>query len=131
MYCGSQCESNSSCYITPYDPRSCGVCANSLYAGGICASPIYPIMFYHTPGNMTMANGYYGTKRNNYTCKINYILDPVTNASVNVTYDFLGTFVSTDYFYKNYSILNSHYAVIIRYSMAFIGVWSTKDYLKL
>lgn len=47
-------------------------------------------------------------------------------------YTFSGKYASNDYLYKNYTgIALNHYAIVIRFSVGFIGAWSEADYLRL
>lgn len=78
---------------------------------------------------MTSANNYIATKNTSYSCSWTYNVSNTT--SYNLTYNFVSQLVSTDYIYKNYSIPKPHYSITIRMSMAYVGVWSSADYLQL
>lgn len=76
---------------------------------------------------ITTANNFkFSTTFTPFICPVYY---PATTLTYN--YDILGKFTSSDYIYKRYTITQSHYSITIRLSMAFIGVWSSTDYLNL
>jgi len=78
---------------------------------------------------MTAANGYVMTNSTPYSCSFTYNISNISSATL--LYNFPAKMVSTDYIYKTFAIAQPHYYVGIRFSIAFIGVWSATDYLKL
>ena len=77
---------------------------------------------------MTSAQNYISTKNTSYSCTIIYNISTVMTP---ISYYFVSQMVSTDYMYKNYSLPQPHYSIVIRLSMAFVGVWSSADNLQL
>ena len=53
------------------------------------------------------------------------------NPTTNYTYNYLGKQVSTDYISKIYTITQPHDKIIIIFSIIYIGVWSSNDFLNL
>jgi hypothetical protein len=60
----------------------------------------------------------------------NYITSNAVTQACGV-YQFSGRYDSGDYLYKQFTLPANHYEVIVRFSVAHIGIWSTADYLKL
>lgn len=125
-FCFSQCATpvNSSCNGSPYncnawDPLFSGL--NTFNSG-------------FSQVEMTIATGI--TAANNF--KMSSTFPPsncsiIYNTTTNLTYvyDIEGKFVSTDYLYKQYAIINPHYQIQFRLSIIFVGVWASTDFLNL
>lgn len=102
------------------------VCANSIYnlnANSSATNPcsILPqrtLVAQDLPNSPTMSlTGFTSSKSTPITC---------TN------YTFSGQYVNSDYLFKNYTgIPLNHYAIVVRFSVGYIGTWSQADYLRL
>lgn len=47
-------------------------------------------------------------------------------------YTFSGQYVATDYLYKNFTnIPLNHYALVVRFNVAFLGTWTSSQGLRL
>ena len=123
-FCISKCSSNSFSGCSSSGPQFCGSCFTTYFLSN-CAS---------TNAGMTLIQEYIVT---NITASWN--VSTVNSAlacsytspyGTTFTYNFYNTLVGGDYVYRTVPINVPHYRVSIRFSIAYIGVWSANnDYL--
>lgn len=103
------------------------VCANSIYnLNANSSSPSSPcnllsqrtIVANDLPNTPSMSlTGFTSSKSTPVTC---------TN------YTFSGQYTNSDYLFKNYTNIRlNHYAIVIRFSIGYIGSWQTSDQLRV
>jgi hypothetical protein len=128
-FCFSQC-------LTPTMGVNCGLNATTPYtcvnfdplftAVGVFAAGYTQVEMVRAPA-ITAANNFELTSTFTPSqCSINY-----TSTNITYYYDIQGQYVSTDYIYKRYTIIQPHFEIVIRLSIAFMGVWATSDYLNV
>jgi hypothetical protein len=125
-FCFSQCATpvNASCNGSPYNCNTWDSLFLSLntFNTGFSKVEVAKATDITTANNFRMTSTFAPSN-----CSIIY------NMTTNFTYvyDIVGKFVSTDYIYKQYAIIKPHYQIRFRLSIAFVGVWSSTNYLNL
>jgi hypothetical protein len=124
-FCFSQCitPTNASCNGSPYNCNAFDSLFLSLdtFNTGFTKVEMVRATGITAANNFKLTNTFAPS-----SCSIIY-----TTTSLTYTFDILGKFVSTDYIYKQYAIIQAHYQIRIRLSIAFVGVWASTDYLNL
>ena len=122
FYCSSTCiDYTDTCYDKT--TTGCWVCANHIFN-----------MVAHTNGSCILAN--------QTSIVANELADPTMDltgyASSTLTpytcssYVFSGQYAANDFLTKNFTgIPLNHYALVIRFSVGYIGAWTDTDYLRL
>lgn len=125
LYCSTACADYlSACFDDT--PNGCYACAphvfnlsrNMTSANPSCSLLTQNSMIYNELPNLNMAlTGYTSSKPSPITC---------TN------YTFSGQYTNQDFISKNFTnIPTNHYSIIIRFSVGYIGTWTTNDVLRL
>lgn len=121
IFCSAHCSNyHTSC--TTNQLAGCTTCEPTLYVAGCTLISNVVLDVSDVSTAITAANGYLSSNFTPISC---------TNTSVlpNVVYKMPGGFDSLDYLFKNYTFSVNHYSLIVRFSLGFIGVWSSRDYL--
>lgn len=138
QYCFSQCQSTVNISAT-----GCKAVADPLATPYDCNAYAAPFSTFSTlissvtntivesliSTQITTVNGFKMSQTfTSFTCTKQYNNSGLT---YNFNYNLIGKFVSTDYIYKRYTITKPHYQLILKFSIAFVGVWAGSDYLNL
>lgn len=124
-FCFSQCQAsvNLTCGANAYD---CATYGNPFTGLNTLLAGYSPVEMFTASSIVLPANNYKSSVAMALTtCSVTY------PSTLVFSYDLLGKFVSTDYIYKRYTITQPHYQIILRLSIAYIGVWSGNDYLNV
>lgn len=126
QFCRSKCDANSVVGCSSLGPAvSCNTCFSTIFLSCATLHAQFTRIEELTTANIST---YWtiSTVQNSIQCSY---LSPWNTSYV---YDFYNTLVGDDYLYRNVPITVNHYRLIIRYSIAFVGVWSTNnDYIWL
>ncbi len=107
FFCNSQClTNNASCMV---DPNTCNATYLPYFTGINTVDPAFYILIDNqlAPSINSLNNFKISQVQQPFICNYTYPIDNVTN--VTFFYNFLGTYVSTDYIAKTYAIHQPHY----------------------
>lgn len=128
IFCYSQClTNNASCSI---NPTTCDAFYTTYFTGTDTVASAYVLIDNKLAPAINSQNNFKVSQvQQAFVCNNTYPITSILN--VTFFYNFLGTYVSTDYIAKTYAIYPPHYQMVLRFSITFVGVWAANDSLNV
>ena len=131
LFCISRCATTINTTIATCSAPTVCVALNSYFLTNSALQTAYTSLEMSLPSALTSANGFITSQTFALESCTAYEYINISTINATYLYSFRGRMVSTDYIAKQYSVVNPHHRIIIRFTIMFVGTWSDDDLLNL